>query len=325
VGERGNVDLSLRHGVRRSGGMRMEDKARAMVLASFAGDALALGAHWIYETERIEKEFGKVENLCSPLADSYHSGKGKGDFTHYGDQALVLLQSVVARRGFVLDDFSRSWQAFFADRDAYVDSATEETLNNFGQGAEPENSGAQSSDLGGVARIAALAYLYRADFNGMLAAVHAQTAMTHAAPASLAGADFLSRTLFAILQGAAPEEAMTDALNEGVDDMALDMRLAVALDSAGKNSRQTIAQFGQMCTIVSALPGVVHLVLTYGDDLRTALIENVMAGGDSAARGMVTGMILGASLGLDAVPPEWLQGMNRYEEINGLLAKLENQ
>lgn len=303
----------------------MKDKARAMVLASFVGDALALGPHWIYETDRIEKEFGRVENLCSPLADSYHPGKGKGDFTHYGDQALVLMKSVAANRGFVLDDFSRRWQDFFADYDGYVDSATKETLENFAKGAGPQNSGSNSSDLGGVARIAALAYRYRDDSDGMLTAVHAQTAMTHAASASLAGADFLSRTLFSILQGASPQEAIEEALGAGVADMALDMRLAVALDSAGNDSRQTIARFGQMCTIVSALPGVVHLVLTYGDDLRTALIENVMAGGDSAARGMVTGMILGASLGLDAIPGEWLQEMTRYDEIIALLAELEDQ
>lgn len=302
----------------------MHDRARAMVLASFAGDALALGAHWIYETDRIEKEFGRVERLRSPLADSYHPGKRKGDFTHYGDQALLLLQSVAANKGFILDDFSHCWQSFFADCDSYVDSASQETLNNFAQGAGPGNSGSSSSDLGGVARIAALAYLYRDDFDEMSTAVHAQTAMTHAAPASLAGADFLSRTLFAILHGAAPREAMEEALDEGVADMALDMRLAVALDSAGKDSRQVIEQFGQMCSIVSALPGVVHLVLSYGDDLRRALIENVMAGGDSAARGMVVGMILGASLGIDAVPAEWLQEMNRYEEINRLLKELES-
>lgn len=303
----------------------MHDKARAMVLASFAGDALALGAHWIYDIARIEKEFGKVERFCSPQADSYHPGKGKGDFTHYGDQALILLESVVENRGFVLDDFSHCWQGFFADCHAYVDSATQETLNNFAQGAGPSTSGSNSSDLGGVARIAALAYLYRNDLNGMLTAVHAQTAMTHAAPASLAGADFLCRTLFAVLQGAAPQEAMEEALGEGVADMALDMRLAVAFDSAGKDSRQVIEQFGQMCTIVSALPGVVHLVLTYGDDLRTALIENVMAGGDSAARGLVTGMILGASLGLDAVPVEWLQGMKQCQKINDLLTRLDGE
>ena len=58
-----------------------------------------------------------------------------------------------------------------------------------------------------------------------------------------------------------------------------------------------IKQFGQMCGIAAALPGALHLVLKYPDDLRTALVENVMAGGDSAARGMVVGMMLGAPSG----------------------------
>ncbi|MGA2940205.1 MAG: ADP-ribosylglycohydrolase family protein, partial [Syntrophobacteraceae bacterium] len=43
-------------------------------------------------------------------------------------------------------------------------------------------------------------------------------------------------------------------------------------------------------------------------NLREALVENVMAGGDSAARGLVVGMILGAHLGFEAIPSEWLSG-----------------
>lgn len=88
----------------------MQKKAEAMVLASFAADALALGAHWIYDTAVIDNEIGRVDRLRKPAPDSFHDTKQAGEFTHYGDQALVLLSSIADCRGFDLDHFARSWQ-----------------------------------------------------------------------------------------------------------------------------------------------------------------------------------------------------------------------
>lgn len=101
------------------------------------------------------------------------------------------------------------------------------------------------------------------------------------------------------------------------------MKLRVALDSAGRDSRKTVKEFGLGCGISAALPGVIHLALTYPDDLAGALIENVMAGGDSAARGLALGMLLGAANGLAAVPPDWLRSMRAYNEVVELLARLD--
>ncbi|EKD35475.1 MAG: hypothetical protein ACD_75C01898G0003, partial [uncultured bacterium] len=42
----------------------------------------------------------------------------------------------------------------------------------------------------------------------------------------------------------------------------------------------------------------------------------------SAARGMVVGMVLGASLGRNAIPRRWLEGMVKYREIEAALEKL---
>ena len=66
------------------------ERKKAMLLGSFLGDAFVLGAHWIYNVRMIEASFGDYTEPQEPLPDSYHKGKHLGDYTHYGDQALLL-------------------------------------------------------------------------------------------------------------------------------------------------------------------------------------------------------------------------------------------
>ena len=67
---------------------------------------------------------------------------------------------------------------------------------------------------------------------------------------------------------------------------------------------------------------MVHLIARYENELKEALIQSVMAGGDSAARGMLVGMILGAHLGQDSLPKEWVSELVKKEDIEGLLDRI---
>lgn len=132
----------------------MKENARAMVMASFTADSLALGVHWIYNTNIIDKKVGRVAQLLAPIVQSWHPARGQGELTHYGDQTLLLLSSIAENGSFDLRRFAKDWQRFFMDYDGYVDKATKETLANFSQGKGPAEAGSSSTDLGGAARIA---------------------------------------------------------------------------------------------------------------------------------------------------------------------------
>ncbi|MCF6188367.1 MAG: ADP-ribosylglycohydrolase family protein [Desulfobulbaceae bacterium] len=300
----------------------MNNNAAAMTLASFAGDSLALGAHWIYDTQLIDTQIGRMETLLPPLPGSYHPNRRQGEFTHYGDQTLVLLESLVKNDGFKLDGFAGDWQELMQGYDGYMDKASTAALENLQAGKSPQASGSASSDLGGAARIAPLIAWYANDLDSLVEAAQSQTKMTHRATATVAGAEFLAKTAFKILHGTTPTKAIEESLEEGMADLDLDNRIRMGLDSAGKNSREVIGHFGRMCGVAAAMPGVIHLVASYENDLKTALIENVMAGGDSAARGLACGMLLGAHLGMDAIPQDWLDGMRQQNHIANLLAQL---
>jgi ADP-ribosylglycohydrolase len=304
----------------------MKDKARAAVMASFAADSPALGAHWIYETERIEEALGRVDRLLSPPEGSHHAGKQAGDFTHYGDQTLVLLESTAESGGFSLEGFARSWRDFFSGHGGYVgyvDYATAETLEGFSSGKGPEKAGSTSTELGGAARIAPVVYACCNDVDAMVKAARAQTAMTHRTEPAVRAAEFLARVVHRVLSGSAPAEAVAAVRDEGFGRGDFGMWIQDGLDSAGRDTRGAIAAFGQHCAVMSTLPSVIHLVVRYPDDLETALVENVMAGGDSAARGMAAGMILGARLGPGAVPEAWVAGLSARQRIVESLDRID--
>lgn len=302
----------------------MAEKSRGMVVAAFVGDSLALGAHWIYDILEIKRRFGRVETLLKPTADSYHPTKDAGEFTHYGDQALVLLESMAERGAFDLDHFAARWRHLFEGYQGYFNHATKETLANFAAGKGPEQSGSLSSDLAGASRIAPIVYACRENTDAVVAAVRAQTRMTHDNEAVVQAAEFFARVTLAVLGGMSPTPAMESVSSEmfpGGGPLADAVR--GGLESARMETGQAILKFGQSCDQRGGLPSVVHLLARHEADIKEALVENVMAGGDSAARGMLAGMVLGAHLGMGSIPPDWLAALKKRGHILKLLDEIK--
>lgn len=300
----------------------MRENAKALVLAAFVADALALGGHWVYNTSVIEKKYGRLTRYENPLGKSYHPTKKRGEFTHYGDQMYLLLETVANLPGFELSHFSKTWRHFFQTYDGYIDKATETTLENFKADKGPGESGSSSTDLAGAARIAPLAYFYRNDKEKFFASARAQTVMTHNHPDVISCATFFSEVVWEVLAGIPPSEAIQGLVQRRYNRSRLKEWTDAGAESRDLPTRQAISDFGQMCAAEAAFPSVIHLIFKYESNLKDALVENVMAGGDSAARGMMTGMVLGAHLGMDAIPDHWLSELIAIKNIRRLLDQM---
>ena len=301
----------------------MDLQHSAVVFTSLAADALALGAHWIYDTRQIDQQIGRVDTLRAPLPTSFHKTKARGDLSHYGDQTLVLLQSLVQSGGFAMDVFALMWKDLFkADYTGYRDHATKETLKHFETGGPLEDVGSMSSDLAGASRMAPLVYFYQNDMEAMVASVRQQTAMTHRNPDVIDSAAYFAQVAAAVMQGQDPIDALQDVAQHGFDRPPFDRWVSEGLRSRERDTRDAIGQFGQACDVSAGFPGVVHLIARYQENPREGLIENVMAGGDSAARGLIAGMVFGAFSGMDAIAKEWVSDLNCAGTIERCLEAL---
>lgn len=298
----------------------MKTNADAMVWGAFVGDALALGAHWVYDTNEIDLKLGSTDRFRAPIA-SYHKGKQAGDQTHYGDQMMLLLASVAAHDRFDPSRFATEWGQFLSSYGGYVDQASRATRDNLAAGKAFPQCGSSSDDLGGAARIAPLVFRYHGQPAEMVAAVKDQTAVTHNHPGVVQAAELFGRAALHALEGCDPAEALTRALADSASLAPLADMVQRGLASAAEDTRPAIGRFGQMCPLHAALPATAHLLAKYGGDLRQALIANVLAGGDSAARGMLAGMVLGARHGVVAIPAAWREGLLAGGRIQALLSK----
>lgn len=293
-----------------------------IVLGSLIGDALALGPHWVYDQQEIRRKLGRISNYQSPIS-SYHPGKAAGENTHYGDQTLVLLGSIARTSRFNLAGFAADWRKFWEDPStvSYRDGATKATLSHLHSGSSPAST---SSDIAGAGRIGPLFPLKWDSEEELLLAAKSQTAFTHGDPAVIESALFFARVVLAVQAGKPIPDAISETMTTGDWRAIPEGWLESAKKSAASDSTdaEALDDHGLSCHVGDAFPGICHLLVRYPNDPATALIENACAGGDSAARGMILGLVYGAAFPVSGWPAEWLTDLSARAEAEELIRQL---
>lgn len=295
----------------------MKSSIFGAIYGALVADAFCLGGHWEYDVDKIKRTFPSYDCFCDPITE-YHNNKKAGDFTHYGDQTMWLLESVSLEKEFSLASFASRWKEYMSEYQGYMDGASKATLENLNAGKSVLEAGSSSQDLSVAGRIAPLALLYcdrQEDFEG---AAVLQAKLTHNSPGAIEVTRFFSQLLYLVLQGYSPTNSILAMQNEAEDDK-IKHWIKVALVSKSYDTKEAIKSFGQSCSVNTAFPSALHLILKYEDSYEEAMTENVYAGGDSAARGMVAGMIIGAYKGLDAIPKRWIDELNSKSRIEKYL------
>lgn len=255
-----------------------------MLLTSLIADSLALGPHWMYDRAEIVAKFPHLNALHAP-ATTYHPGKQAGDQTHLGDQTKILAASLIATEGEPDEThFMNEWKAFWAapTTKTYRDKATKTVLET--------NAPASSTELAGVARTAPLvSILLKRGLRGdaLAEAIYRNVSCTHASGVSQKATQTLADVLTQLSDGKSLAEILP------------------ADPFPKMEAGEAIEELGQSCDISAALPSSFLLLRRFGNDPGAALIQNALAGGDSAARGLFMGIILGFSH--PKLPESWEQ------------------
>ena len=198
-------------------------------------------------------------------------------------------------------------------------------------GREPMNN---SKGCGGVMRIAPIP-LYAAVDNRMgildadkLAGDAAE--ITHQHPLGFISAALMSHVIYRlaldieptqdsmkhyIMEGVAEMRKQYKAYHNDVERMAELAERAIFLLDKGKTDLENIGHLGEGWTGEEALAIALYCALKHFDSFENAMIAAVNHGGDSDSTGAVTGNILGAAIGYEAIPQFYKDDLEMHDLI----------
>lgn len=268
------------------------------MLGAFTADAYCLGSHWIYDDKQLAALPIDWESLSDPQA-MWHEGKKAGDFTHYGDHTLWLVNYLKKHKTFDAQSFAQFWKEQMQDFKGYVDGSSRDTLAHLNAN-QPADCGPANHDLSICGRIAPLLSISenRQTFTS-LAVMFAK--VTHNDPTVLEAVHFFASLLWDVIEGKDLTTSI-EALKSNYSPM-IQTWADEGLASKCKNSFETIRAFGPACGVEGGFAGTIHLLVSF-TDFKEAITTNAKAGGDSSSRGMIVGMIFGA-LGYK-IPQSWI-------------------
>ena len=276
-------------------------KSKELLLATLAADSYCLGMHWVYDVEEIKNLNINHEELNRPHSP-WHDGKTKGDFTHYGDQIVILNNFLKDKTSFDVEMYMSYWREEMKTFQGYSDGSTKDTITNIDNNlAIP--CGSNSGDMSIIGRIVPLLKVSNSK-EEFLNNTRLFAQATHNNEDVLEAMNFFSTLLLEVLDGNDIKESILK-LKKNYSQTTQSF-IDEGIKSKDEDTVFAISRFGLPCPTEFCFPSAIHLLFKY-DNYEKALVQNAKAGGDNSARAMVTAYILAAKDSIDIVPKQWLK------------------
>ena len=149
-----------------------------------------------------------------------------------------------------------------------------------------------------------------------LAALAAESSIpTHASPQCLSACQYLALVLAGLMHGVDRNEVLSPDW-EPLQQLRADHRLHPAVDevAAGSFRRRSPPEIVGSGYVVKSLEAALWAFHS-AEHFREAVLKAVNLGHDADTTGAVCGQLAGACWGVAGIPPEWLDGLARRDEL----------
>jgi len=310
--------------------MPNEAKRRiSAILGATVADAASLPLEWIYKGDTMKEIVGDKNPEFWPESKCPFFTVPTGSLSCYGDELATTLSSLAATDGNldVVDVEDKIIKTFGAEDSPYqkalakradkvypvpgpwINSGVIKSLANMKEKVKPPGS-QDCEDNDGLA-VSLPAFLVKQ--------CHCQT--KEIANLITTNQETISHLMVQTsivghsLQGdeAPIDKAVIDCAKEQPEVIKEINKVKNAV-LEGKSLDDIVEQFGKACNLPGSFQGAVAVILT-SDSFVSAVRSNILAGGDSNGRSILVGATMGAKLGVEAIPMEWIEKVSGIDEI----------
>jgi ADP-ribosylglycohydrolase len=247
------------------------------------------------------------------------------------DTQLMLVLTRALLRGSeleipeLMDKIAEELVLWLDEPDLGAGATTKGAALNLRDGVPWSRSGLESKTCGSLMRVGILGFIFRNDPEKLIKAASISGRITHAHPAadaaSVAGAYAVKLALDRVEPGEMFEPLLE--VTQGISQ-----EFTHALESSYKTAYSSIRdeeglkKLGQGWYADETFALAYFCILRYPNDYKKAIQTAVNITGDSDSVASVAGGILGARLGIDAVPISWIKALKDKEILEEMVGPL---
>jgi ADP-ribosylglycohydrolase len=300
--------------------MNEQERAQAMIYGLALGDALGWPIEFL-NMQKVSIIYGTlgIQEPPTPARvtdDTQTSLVIAETLIDAADSELDVLMAGMTRR---LIDWSNS-----AENDRAPGYSVTEAARTLEAGVSWRESGGQAKGNGSSIRVAPIGYVYQYDTRRLKEVAHATGIATHAHPASDAAAIAAAYLIKLALEGVPPADwpnAVMDFASGISDDFDAAM-LKIGQVSQWTDENTAINHIGDGWVGEEAVAMSIYCAIRYPDDFVGALRRAVNIPGDSDSVGCITGGLMGARLGLSAIPSDWIARLEKLDYMTDVANRL---
>ena len=306
--------------------MKKRDRIAGGLYGLLIGDALGV-PYEFYKASQLPT-YEKID-MTPPagFAKTYPQVEA-GTWSDDGAQALCLLDSLLSRKGFSLDNFSDMLLAWYEDGAWAVENKvfdvgvqTARALHAYKSGLSAQECGLlnpEGKGNGALMRVLPLA-LWHEDRKKLVQDAHLQCLITHGHICNQVCCALYCLAAKTLLDGRNAHEAISEAV-AGLREIYRDMP-EYERELEWSIRPGTSWEGNGTGYVVDCLRSA-FMILERTSDYEEAVKGAVMLGNDTDTTACVTGGLAGILYGLPGVPESWLSGLREREKAAKLLERL---